>query len=407
MPNKHNILVQLDTVNQNYYLTKLDSNGTPIPCQQIYHFKNPEKNIEHTLKTHPSGEICAIAGSATWENIFELQEKALKNQPLSATQLKLFETTGFYPVPQDPSKKILSPTSLEPLKPHPSDNEIICRCLGIKRITIQSAIKTGCSSFHQLQTATSCATICGTCKPSIIEILGETGWSKATFIKSESLTDNIRLFQFKPNTLKIKPFFPGQHIILKIMLEGFPVERPYTLSSTPGNNYYEIIVKKEPKGALSNWLFDRANHSKSIEISSPQGDYFWNQTDLQVVCLVGGIGITPALSIARSIISQNNPAHCLIYYSILKEQDNILNSKFFTELYHHPNISIKIWNDEIEKNRIPETEISKIAHQYAHAKFYLCGPAMYNDTVKNWLLKNGIAHQNIFIETFIHAKPLS
>src|SRR5262249_25145432 len=144
------------------------------------------------------------------------------------------------------------------------------------------------------------------------------------------LQTTVRSFRFVPargtNGEKPAPLttcLPGQHVILAARINGQWVCRPYTLTSPAGETAYrEVTVKREPHGHFSSWLFDRAGVGAELRLSHPQGD-FW--ADLKqpepLICLVAGIGMTPALAIARSLAdaAAGTPLH--IDYSARFERD--------------------------------------------------------------------------------------
>jgi nitric-oxide synthase len=72
-------------------------------------------------------------------------------------------------------------------------------------------------------------------------------------------------------------------------------------SSQTESRWREITIRKEEHGLFSRWLCSLDHTETSLQISAPQGDYCVDMSDTTpVVMLTAGIGITPALAIARS-----------------------------------------------------------------------------------------------------------
>jgi CRP-like cAMP-binding protein/bacterioferritin-associated ferredoxin len=161
LPNDLNILIQLDTVNQDYTLQSLDIKNHPITGHQKYFFKNSQQKIIRELQVNHSGALTTILANTEWPELFQLQEKALTQASLTTAQLQSFEKTGSCHLEQ---KNIKSP-SLDLIDP------IICQCLNIKKSTIQTAIDSGFKTFEQLQRNTGCATICGTCQSDLLKMI--------------------------------------------------------------------------------------------------------------------------------------------------------------------------------------------------------------------------------------------
>ena len=99
-------------------------------------------------------------------------------------------------------------------------------------------------------------------------------------------------------------------------MKGLPVRRPYTLSAAPGEGgRVRITVKRETGGAFSPWLFDERPKGQPLRVTRPRGDYVVDLSAGRVVCLVAGIGVTPAVAAARTAVTTGRPAALLVHYS--------------------------------------------------------------------------------------------
>jgi nitric-oxide synthase len=69
-------------------------------------------------------------------------------------------------------------------------------------------------------------------------------------------------------------------------------------------------VKREPGGVFSRWLFSGGEGS-FLRISEPAGNYYLPEEHRNdVVCFAGGIGITPALAMVRSVLARSRDLRC-------------------------------------------------------------------------------------------------
>ena len=121
--------------------------------------------------------------------------------------------------------------------------------------------------------------------------------------------DEIITFKFAPvDGSKLAFFKPGQYIAIQIKENDILVTRPFTLSSSPNDayekGYYQVTIKKLDKGLFTTWMFKNAKVGTVVKISSPLGDFAYNpiRDKKHIVCLAGGTGITPFVSMAKSII---------------------------------------------------------------------------------------------------------
>lgn len=110
-------------------------------------------------------------------------------------------------------------------------------------------------------------------------------------------------------------FKPGQYITVQIDHPATPTSpRNYSLSDRSGLKHYRISVKREdsrspsaPEGLISNYLHDHLNVGDQLKIGPPCGEFVLDPakvTARPIVLLSGGIGITPVLSMLKSLIHQ-------------------------------------------------------------------------------------------------------
>lgn len=94
-------------------------------------------------------------------------------------------------------------------------------------------------------------------------------------------------------------FLPGQYALL--YLPGVRGPRAYSMSNVAdGSGVLQFIVRRTPDGAGSGLLVDRLAPGARIEIDGPYGHAYLRETvQRPVVCIAGGSGLAPMLSIAR------------------------------------------------------------------------------------------------------------
>src|SRR6185312_11711626 len=129
---------------------------------------------------------------------------------------------------------------------------------------------------------------------------GDEVWAVADLVEEVPLTPDVRALRLKPSRGAVRRFHPGQHLVIRARIDGAHVERAYTLTSpAKGADCYEISVKREPMGLFSRWLFDGGARGATLQVAGPQGDVCWEGGARPVVCVVAGIGVTPAVAILR------------------------------------------------------------------------------------------------------------
>lgn len=95
---------------------------------------------------------------------------------------------------------------------------------------------------------------------------------------------------------------PGAHVDLRLE-DG--IIRQYSLTSDPDDlSLYSIIVKREKKGrGGSKWVHDNLTIGREVRVTKPRNQ-FQISTERSLL-IAGGIGVTPLMSMARSLSESN------------------------------------------------------------------------------------------------------
>src|SRR6185437_9615183 len=122
-------------------------------------------------------------------------------------------------------------------------------------------------------------------------------------------SQSIRSFYLKAaDGEPLEHFLPGQHLPIKLTIDGVPIYRCYTLSDCFKESHYRLTVKREPeqdnnvpRGRVSNYFHDELMVDDIIEAQAPTGRFFLDLNNEQpVVLIAGGIGITPMISMVNA-----------------------------------------------------------------------------------------------------------
>src|SRR5882724_5248819 len=96
---------------------------------------------------------------------------------------------------------------------------------------------------------------------------------------------------------------PGQFVVVRLRQhpEGPVHLRSYSLSGAPGTECYRLGIKREPRGAASNYLATGLRIGDTLEVSAPRGNFVLRAGDRPVVLLSAGIGVTPILAMLHEL----------------------------------------------------------------------------------------------------------
>lgn len=130
---------------------------------------------------------------------------------------------------------------------------------------------------------------------------------RITRIKDESSL--IRSFYLEPTDGDgVLSYKAGQFLTIQVALKNgaAPLSRTYTASSAPGDSYYRISVKREPDGAVSNFLHSQLTVGDIVSAKAPRGEFYLDVTEKRpAVLLAGGIGITPMIAMAQHVANES------------------------------------------------------------------------------------------------------
>jgi len=372
-----------DTISATTFLTQeLFSIFNSNFAQGDLHFYAKVKNeIRLFINDHL---ITGITTSGSWEQLPTLCRILLEKQTVTDEQLKQFEKTG----------EIKLPTLL------PDGAQVICDCLMVTKQQLQDQIDHGANTLELLSLSTGACTACRACSYRIKQMLGKSVWLSAVMKRITDHTNYISSFSLKPWEQRIKPFKPGQHVIVQVKIGDLWVERPYTISGKKEDGSIYITIKRESQGYFTNWLYESAGEELEVNITEPQGDFCLDTSHPgEVLCFAGGIGITPFITFANNL-PENKRMHLL--YAALTQKDFVFIREFGSIASVNPAFTIQYKAAETD-GLLTESEILQVVQSLKEPDIYICGPRGFIDLIKNTLENNGYSSEKVHIEEFVHA----
>ena len=227
------------------------------------------------------------------------------------------------------------------------------------------------------------------------------------------LAPDTKRFRFVPDpargTTECAPFLAGQYLNIHLTINGMPVNRAYSISSSPKNareGYYELTLKYVQDGLVSRYVLDNWKEGDEVELSGPAGTFYYSplRDAKTVVCLAGGSGITPFLSLANAIADGDEDFRMILLYGS-RTEDAILYKAEFDRLAKDDRIQVvHVLSDE-EKPGFEHGFISAdLIREYAPAgepySVFVCGPQGMYRFVDREIEKLGLARKYVRHELF-------
>lgn len=243
-------------------------------------------------------------------------------------------------------------------------------------------------------------------------------------------------------TSELAPLFQykqGQYITIRHEADGHELRRSYSMSSSPTEGRLAVTVKKVSGGAVSTWLHDQLKEGDTVDVAAPQGRFYndLNPEKRRTYYLFGaGSGITPLMSIARTVLeSEPMSAIFLLYGSrneeqiIFRDELDRLSERYAGQLHVEHVLSQPkkessggglfgifkktTTNWKGKTGRIGGRTVTNFMDENmphgpeTDCVYFICGPGDMTETVKTTLLGRGIAAKQIHTEHFVNSNHVA
>lgn len=161
---------------------------------------------------------------------------------------------------------------------------------------------------------------------------------KATVIAVQPLAQDVTRLLLKP----AKPigYSPGQYVQIAFT----PVHtRPYSMAGLASDALLEFHVQRVPNGRVSGYVAKELRVGDVVKVSGPLGAAYLRQRhDGPMLCVAGGTGLAPVLSVVRGVVAagMSNPIH--LYFG-LRSPRELYGMEWLADLRRaHPALKVHV-----------------------------------------------------------------
>jgi 3-ketosteroid 9alpha-monooxygenase subunit B len=193
----------------------------------------------------------------------------------------------------------------------------------------------------------------------------------------------------------------GQFCAFRVHVAGAELIRCYSMSSAPETDeHLTVTVKRVPGGAVSTWLLDNVTEGDVLEATKPSGVFTVPDGDAPVVALCGGSGVTPIMSITKSVLASTGRTVKVLYAN--RDADSVIFRAELDRLVQdHPDRLEVRHHLDSEGGYLTADDVRSFAAEAGeHGVYLLCGPTPFMDLVEQTLLELGIPPERILLERF-------
>jgi glycine betaine catabolism B len=229
------------------------------------------------------------------------------------------------------------------------------------------------------------------------------------------VTHDVKNFVFEADGDRLFEFDAGQFLTLMLDIAGAPVNRCYTISSPPTRpNRIAITVKRAAGGMVSNWIHDNIVPGSKVQAMAPLGAFTLTSRPAEkLLFLSAGSGITPLMSMLRTLYDLGSDADVVFLHSARTPSDIVFRSELAAIEMVMPNLRVvhvceadypsERWGGM--RGRLSPTMLHTIVPDLLERTILNCGPMPYMDAVRRILGELDYDLSNYHEESFTFDDP--
>ena len=223
---------------------------------------------------------------------------------------------------------------------------------------------------------------------------------KATVVAIEDQTHDIKRIRLKP--AKPIEFSPGQYAQLQFTPDHI---RPYSMAGLHADGELEFHVRLVADGRVTGYIAHTLKVGDAVRISGPLGSaYLRRKHEGPMLCVAGGTGLAPILSIIRGVIAEGmqNPIH--LYFGVRSERD-IYGREWLAALQRqHPQLQVHV---AVTSGTAPGSRSGLVTEAIAEDwrnldgfRAYLCGAPPMVEATTLLVRQMGVLPSQIYADAF-------
>lgn len=217
-------------------------------------------------------------------------------------------------------------------------------------------------------------------------------------------------------------YLPGQFLTLSLKIPGQskPTIRCYSLSDAPTTEYFRCTIKKvasDParpelgSGLACGYIHDQLTVGEILDVAAPRGSFFLDVfSELPVVLIGAGIGITPLLSMLNTLVQTELKNQIYLFYGARNGAEHPFRKHLSKLATRHSHLTIHTtYSQPLPQDKLGvdyqfsghlQLDLIRRVVGTTDARFYVCGPSAFMQAMVSGLTEWGVTEDAIQFEAF-------
>jgi ring-1,2-phenylacetyl-CoA epoxidase subunit PaaE len=205
----------------------------------------------------------------------------------------------------------------------------------------------------------------------------------------------------------------GQHVVVRVAIEGEETRRTYSLVNAPGEWPLRIVPRVHVLGRMSRYLAEQLRPGDLLDVLPPNGSFTPRELTVAAgtyVAFAAGCGITPVLAVVRTLLARGT-ARVILFYgnsgtsrAMCLEELLALKDRYLEGLSLHFVMSrepqeVALYNGRLDAARVRQVAATLFRPEEVR-EFFVCGPGDMIEQVTATLHELGVDSARVHAEHF-------
>ena len=210
-------------------------------------------------------------------------------------------------------------------------------------------------------------------------------------------------------------FKQGQYITVKLTVNGEELRRSYSICTSPYSEKELRVAVKEVQDGRASTLMNRTwKVGDAVEVMTPMGNFssiLSGNNKKNYLLFAGGSGITPMMSILKSVLYIEKQSNVTLVYAN-RNEDSVIFKTEIEKIVSENADRVKVLNvydtpktqvSDLQKGLLSVDRVKAIVENYGGVnadEYFICGPGPMMENIKQALEGLNIAKEKVHIEYF-------